>query len=401
MEIMFLLGSGVSIPAGMPSTQNISSTLLSGEKIWRHTDSNYYLGVEPSIQPDNSYLRRVVEGTQIINSELLKFYKSIPDINPNYEDIYFIADSLYAGEMSLNRPDLAPLLEKYYSKFQHLLQPIDADVIQHKLSFVDLFSEIRNYIRDVVWHLLNTQPRDISYFKVFKDALEDPNIAKSLIFTLNHDILVEKYFNENSVQYFDGFKETKGDFRVWSPRSFKSVQNDSILKRGLKNICHSKLTPVYLYKIHGSINWFSLVNDDYDPESRVIGIPRKSDFWHLKDSNGIMQWPESGRPMILVGTENKPINYSSGIYLALISEFYSELTTQRKIIISGYNFGDRGINRLLFNWLDSRTQNRILYVSPSGKIPKLYEDRFSDKITIIQKGFQELSYPEISSFLTK
>jgi hypothetical protein len=39
-----LFGSGISISAGMPRTQEITERILSGEGIMHHTDGNYYFG---------------------------------------------------------------------------------------------------------------------------------------------------------------------------------------------------------------------------------------------------------------------------------------------------------------------------------------------------------------------
>jgi hypothetical protein len=44
VRVAFLLGSGISIPAGMPSTREITDQVLSGEGVMRQTDGNYYFG---------------------------------------------------------------------------------------------------------------------------------------------------------------------------------------------------------------------------------------------------------------------------------------------------------------------------------------------------------------------
>ena len=41
-NIVFLFGAGVSIPAGMPSTADITQRVLCGDGVARHTDGSYY-----------------------------------------------------------------------------------------------------------------------------------------------------------------------------------------------------------------------------------------------------------------------------------------------------------------------------------------------------------------------
>lgn len=41
-NICFLLGAGISIPAGLPSTDEITERVLSGNNIRRYSDENYY-----------------------------------------------------------------------------------------------------------------------------------------------------------------------------------------------------------------------------------------------------------------------------------------------------------------------------------------------------------------------
>ena len=58
-RVSFLLGSGVSIPAGMPSVKDITERVLSGMEIYRHTDGKYYIGPPDDIM--EGYVERVVE----------------------------------------------------------------------------------------------------------------------------------------------------------------------------------------------------------------------------------------------------------------------------------------------------------------------------------------------------
>src|SRR4051794_16531820 len=43
MHIVFLLGSGISRDAGMPSVDDITAQVVSGEGVWRHTSGRFVL----------------------------------------------------------------------------------------------------------------------------------------------------------------------------------------------------------------------------------------------------------------------------------------------------------------------------------------------------------------------
>ena len=50
MDIAILLGAGASIPAGFPSTSEITDRVLTGQGVTRHSSSVYQLeGVDPPI----------------------------------------------------------------------------------------------------------------------------------------------------------------------------------------------------------------------------------------------------------------------------------------------------------------------------------------------------------------
>ena len=60
IKVAFLLGAGVSIPAGLPSTVQITEQVLSGAGVIRHTDGNYYFGNPSSLGDAIGYIPRVV-----------------------------------------------------------------------------------------------------------------------------------------------------------------------------------------------------------------------------------------------------------------------------------------------------------------------------------------------------
>src|SRR5882724_8580877 len=70
-------------------------------------------------------------------------------------------------------------------------------------------------------------------------------------------------------------------------------------------------------------------------------------------------------PHFLTGSYNKIAQYGAGIFLSQMQEFDRALATHSVIVMSGYGWGDKGINMRLKNWLWEKRGRRILL---------LYED---------------------------
>ena len=80
-----------------------------------------------------------------------------------------------------------------------------------------------------------------------------------------------------------------------------------------------------------------------------------------------------GLPAVVLGdlktryTEQYPFS-------TLYDELHRELSKESLIVVGGYSFGDRPLNRALARFLSRNTQNRLLVWNPSGA-PEVYIDR--------------------------
>ncbi len=88
-KIAFLFGSGISIPAKIPSTKEISEILLNSQSIVRGSAENFFFDdpkrYEWSLYKD--ILQRVQNFLNVLKTEIEQYYNNIT--RPiNYEDIY-------------------------------------------------------------------------------------------------------------------------------------------------------------------------------------------------------------------------------------------------------------------------------------------------------------------------
>lgn len=372
----------------MSSIWDITKNVLDGDNIMRHTDGNYYFGkpLYNHIGKEDEYVPCVLLFLRRIKIEIDLYYWNFFRKETNYEDLYYVASQIYDSEMfNYDNPVVQPFIDKIIKEVKPLLKGKRGE-IREKWELHELAEEAMNYIHDIVWHHLRKEPNNFLYLKFLKEAYEDSKIERIFTFSLNHDLVIEKYFKTSEIPFIDGFWGPINDVRYWD---FNLYKNDEKLS---------------IAKLHGSINWFKFRRETY-PQNE-IGIPVQGNFWRTKSLNGVYQSPVYGRPMFLVGTFNKIFQYTYDIYFLLYHLFYDTLIDTNTIIISGYSFGDKGINTRLIEWLYSSNERKIIVIHPEieklrnssrGSIYLNWDKWVKDKKMIfIQKGIEEINWNEIS-----
>ena len=98
-RITFLLGSGASIPAGMPSTANITERVLTDEDMFRHTRGVYCFGTESTLSPfPDEYVPRVRFFLNILKSKIEPYYEDQLMRPINYEDLFYVVKQVHDNE---------------------------------------------------------------------------------------------------------------------------------------------------------------------------------------------------------------------------------------------------------------------------------------------------------------
>lgn len=390
-RIAFLLGSGTSIPAGMPSTQTITERILSGEGVMRHTDGNYYFD-KPLYGIPDEYVPRVVVFLNRLKIEIDLYYLYETGHFTNYEDLYYVASQIHDSESKeYDNPVIQPFINKVLPEIGPLLVS-EENEIRDEWQLLDLFNETAHYIRCVVWQLLSKKPNSLDRLNCIKDACLDNQLSNIDIFSLNHDTVLEYLLSQNDIQVIDGFGQSQENVRYWNPDLFDSGDSK-----------------VRLFKLHGSVNWFRFRPDSGSWSDESIGIPLDRDFWHTKSPQGQRQWPVGGRPMLLVGTFNKMLQYTSDIYADLHYQLHRSLRHAQQLVVCGYSFGDKGINTRIIEWIYSSSNRKIIVVHPEleklkraarGAISKQWDEWIKQrKLTTLTKTIEESSWQNIKDSL--
>ena len=396
MYISFLLGSGVSIPAEMPSTDDITKQILCGNDIMRHTDSSYYFGppLYAHLGQSDEYVPSMIEYMHILKKEIDWYYKEQHVRDTNYEDLYYVASQIHDSESGeYDNPAVQALIDKILPDIQPILDGNKRQFNQ-QWNLIKLAREATHNIHDVVSLLLNKEPNRLDHLNSIIQACNYCKFSNIDIFTLNHDTVLEQCFEHNEIPVSDGFGKPENNMRYWEP-----------------NLFNNRSDKVRLFKLHGSVNWFRFRPDDGDRSNDFVGIPLVCDINHMKNRHGIRLRLEEERPKLLIGTFNKILQYTSGIFTEIYCQFYHSLKSAERLIISGYSFGDKAINSRIINWIYSDDWNKIILIHPEsdnlhesarGAIAdKLCYWKKQEKLIIIPKRIEETSWQDIKEHIFK
>jgi hypothetical protein len=357
MNACFLIGSGLSQPAGYPSTDDLTRLIMSGEGITKDLTQRYYFGEEFEAQQLNA--RRQVERNlkvlQAISNECERYYE-LAGRKVNYEDIAGVAFQLrdaLSGEY--DNPSLYPMIVKMRTELSSLFfAERDQEKLTERFDLASrvvldselhaIFIEVCNYVIDIVGlKLLRSTVSSFEYLSFIRKMIEDPDFIEICICSLNGDLLLEELFRRNRISFAQGFlRDSEGTFYF----------DDNDFGRGEK---------VTFLKSHGSSDWF------YNHNRKRIEISSS----HAN--------PINPHPQLLIGTHNKILEYARGIFARLFYEFVKRLRETDVLIICGYGFHDKGINSSIIDWMGGvhRKTRLFLFTVSRRQLRKQVVQRYS------------------------
>jgi hypothetical protein len=157
------------------------------------------------------------------------------------------------------------------------------------------------------------------------------------IVTLNHDTVIERALEQSGIEYADGFSKVASSDFAWSPKSFAGQ-------------------PVRVLKLHGSINW----RQNY--EHRLL----RAGYHASKTVHGGDLAPQAE---ILAGKHNKMLQYQRGFYGDLHCRFRTSIYRADTLVVSGYSFGDKGINNTLIEWMRPAAHSLVVVHPKPASLP--------------------------------
>lgn len=363
-HVVFLLGSGSSVPAGLPTAKDF----------WKMILKHYKLQLEYEFRSSSVMVKPYTDWWLFPFWKILKSYQNENEIN--YEDFF---DRLLSEKDGM-------VCNTCLSKF------ISENVINYcneggsqslKDSLISGWSyELMKNYKKIVESCINTYQNIIREFLSDVKKIDDydnfASVVNNLylcgnhidIFTLNHDLLVEQLLQTWGIKFDDGFNHNNA--KKIGKHLFYDVKTDM----------HEKGN-VNLYKLHGSIDLYRYIendNNDYRYAKVVNGDP------FMMSDNTIFEM----LPYFLTGTTTKLKEYDNKYISHLMSLFESVLAKSQKLIIIGYSGNDGGINNMIFdnyyNWT-----NAIIISPDANEHPFVKEKR----ATPINKGIESLSLDDL------
>lgn len=394
MKILLFFGSGISFPSNLPNVDELTIKVLNDR--WHdHSDQTFYRGDHPSDYfQEQNIVPRLQTFLKLLKDFADEYFLSRERSKTNYEDLFYICQQISDDQRhEIDNPVISPFLEKIDILSSELYNPLPhRDELEINLKL--LASKSCDFIQCVIWDSLftNEEPQGLG---LLLNLIQNENIDKLDIATLNHDLLIEQLLKNHSVEFTDGFGEAEGDIRYFNPNIF----NDSTHK-------------VRIYKLHGSLNWYRFRKIDEDSNLTIdrYGMALNNDRWHCRDENGDFVDNLDGIPIFLTGSYNKLLDYNFGIFKQMHAKFDESLANHDIILMSGYGWNDRGINGRLFEWIFSSPIKKLilLHKNPETDIKiksrsamwHRYDGLVSDNRLIpIKKWFSETQIDDINGVI--
>ncbi|MFZ4085606.1 MAG: SIR2 family protein [Vampirovibrionia bacterium] len=396
-----LLGAGFSIPFGMPSTEKLTELVTSEEiKFARATWEDYY--TEEQWRRDGFYIsdldfseaeayhniiRFLYEKEQAIESKL--------DRNINFEDIYSL---LY----SLEHPSKNACNHRYLEGFIEYLDKLN-DEKKTKLKISWLERDLLNDLKEEYTKPCSEAMKMLQCI-IAKELQKDFELNSQLlasefwdhlfksekinIFSLNHDLIIERILEQKSKDFQDGF-EFKNGFQEFTD-NFPDNNKINFLK------------------LHGSINWFNVSGSgrNFYVNNKNTRIMNNNDMYSKLLENSQESLSIEHRAF-LTGTQNKYEEYLMSIYSDLKWHYKRLLKDTEKLIVIGYSFGDYGVTTEIINWMHKKTDAKLIIIDPNANnlletgflMPRL-KKKFPERITAINKRFQYLKEADYKSIFS-
>lgn len=362
-HVVFLLGSGFSVPAGLPTAKDL----------WKMILKHYKLQLEYEFRSSSVMVKPYTDWWLFPFWKILKSYQNENEIN--YEDFYdrILEEKNREVCITCIREFVSDNMNKYWK---------DGNGLSLKDSLISSWGDklVKDY-KEIVESCINTYQyiirKSLSSVKIdvydnFASIVNNLYLCDSHIdiFSLNHDLLVEQILQTWGIKFDDGFDYNNA--KKIGKHLFFDVRT-SMHEKG----------NVYLYKLHGSIDLYKYMekdNNGYRYAKVVNGDP------FMMSDNTIFEM----LPYFLTGTTAKLKEYDNKYISHLMSLFESVLAKSQKLIMIGYSGNDGRINNMIFdnyyNWT-----NAIIISPDANEHPFVKEKR----ATPINKGIESLSLDDL------
>ena len=375
-DILFL-GSGISLSSGLPSVTDISKKIYSGNYNYHKGELQDFKYVAENYKEDETILRirSLLKLIEQLDHDLIsdsgpfkmgaKLYHSgaLFKNMTTYEDLYFIISEIAKTSQGLSNNSMTNAMILHIEANAGGILTGDSKY-ERIIDLNKLCTKCTDYLDWLIPKIL-IHKRVEGLDLVLDLAKSGKNIS---IITLNHDLLIEDLFQKNGISYDDGFDNN-------SSREFSDF------------VGFNESSTIKLIKPHGSINW--MFDKAEICRLNTLDVLEQKDYRLLK---------------ILTGT-NKILSYNMGVFSEMFFYMHKSMAVSNRMIMSGYGWGDEGINMRLNRWIDKDNSKLIiLHQNPSQLQESSYSlssimDNYikNGKIICINSWLSNVKYSDIES----
>lgn len=282
---------------------------------------------------------------------------AIPTMSKLYEDLHFDEDEKeteceFDCIVKKEGDNLEKCLNVMYSARSYYSGLEDSDKEEQKKieSQKSLYDSLIKKIENHIFNSINisfeseAEQKVLTYYKTFyqKLALRNKDNSRIRVFTTNNDLFNEIALDALNIHYINGF--SGGLHKYFNPAIF----NYTWSKRMDTSI--DKYEPVenmvYLYKIHGSVNWRETkdAGNNYFEIEEVVPSETKAD-------GSVLIYP----------TPTKQDKSLGSPYVDLFREFQNKLLEPHSVLfVIGYSFSDRHVNDIIYRALATNSTINVV-----------------------------------------
>lgn len=282
---------------------------------------------------------------------------AVPTMSKLYEELHFEKDEKEMKRefdciVKKEGDNLEKCLNVMYSARSYYSGLEDSDEEEQKRieSEKSLYDSLIKKIEKHIFNSINIsfesedEQKVLAYYKTFyqKLALRNKDNSRIRVFTTNNDLFNETALDALNIHYINGF--SGGLHRYFNPAIF----NYTWSKRMDTSI--DKYEPVenmvYLYKIHGSVNW---------RETKDAG----NNYFEIEEV--VPSETEADGSVLIYPTPTKQDKSLGSPYVDLFREFQNKLLEPHSVLfVIGYSFSDRHVNDIIYRALATNSTINVV-----------------------------------------
>ena len=381
-HLTVVLGAGFSANAGMPTASAIADRFNRDlrEKLLSASSSEWFwIDDKDDTFIHNGRLNFAYIAYSYVFDELVKSYVADRGSFKYYEDFYqFIIDNFTNSdwvEKLFETAKLSLLEDKPF-----FLEKKNQDYYQSYLFAFEhkQFQKVSDILNYLIGDILSVIPKNESKLKkTYQEFIDYISRFDGVdIFTLNHDLLLERVLELNGLKYSKGFNT------IDSP-----INHNELSVPYFNNTFNEKIK---IHKLHGSLDFYQFRH--YENNENMWLVPTGGyDYYMTTDysikHNSIRINPETKEvlqdfnpdivPKFITGTRKLDTIKNDFLFKQLFENFEEVINTSENLFISGYSFSDDHLNEKLkskkFNFINQNPSKEYPFNGNGKNIKRLEE----------------------------